>query len=65
MIRRVNRTALSVDDLDHSMALHRDTFGLRMAFEVGVDRHARLDDVVGVVDVVARIVRARTSGLES
>ena len=54
-VRRVNHTAISVSDMDRSIAFYRDLLGLTVLMEMDVDRHPGLDSVVGMADAQGRV----------
>lgn len=55
MIVRVNHTAISVRDMDRSLAFYQGLLGLEVVLEMDVDRHEGLDRVVGMTDAVGRV----------
>lgn len=54
-VKRVNHTAVSVRDMDRSIAFYRDLLGLEVLMEMDVDHHPGLDSVVGMTDAVGRV----------
>jgi catechol 2,3-dioxygenase-like lactoylglutathione lyase family enzyme len=59
MIRRVNHTGISVSDMDRSLHFYRDTLGLTLVLDLDTSHNDGLATVVGMTDVVGRVVFLR------
>ena len=55
MPKWLEHTALSVSDLDRSIAFYRDHLGLRLARVIEPDKNSKLGEIVGLPGCLARI----------
>lgn len=55
-VTKVNHTGVSVRDMERSLAFYCGVLGLELVMDMDVSRHPGLDQVVGMVDTVGRVV---------
>jgi catechol 2,3-dioxygenase-like lactoylglutathione lyase family enzyme len=63
-VLRVNHTAVSVRDMDVSLAFYVDALGLELVAEIDIDHAAGLEAVVGLGNVTARMALLRAGDTE-
>ena len=59
IIKRINHTAVSVADMERSLAFYRDLLGMELIFDSDVSDAADLSAVVGMEDARGRVVWLR------
>lgn len=55
-VKRVNHSGISVSDIEKSLEFYCGVLGLELVMDFDVDRHAGLDEVVGMTNAVGRVV---------
>jgi catechol 2,3-dioxygenase-like lactoylglutathione lyase family enzyme len=55
-VRKVNHSGISVSNMEKSLEFYCGVLGLELVMDFDVDRHAGLDEVVGMTDAVGRVV---------
>jgi catechol 2,3-dioxygenase-like lactoylglutathione lyase family enzyme len=55
-VKKVNHSGISVSNMEKSLEFYCGVLGLELVMDFDVDRHAGLDEVVGMTDAVGRVV---------